>query len=347
MRNRIVWRDVLTRNRVEFVERGPNVKRGELNIRCPFCGSADPSHHMGLNQETGWWACWRNKEHRGKSPVRLLQRLLNISYNAARELCGFDAEYVDPDEFQTAVARFMGRVKPGATEAEGRTLSMPPEFLRVADLPTTLRDRTYAYLEQRLFTLRRDDPERLCEDYDLRGAYRGDYTSRVILPYYMSHYLVAWTGRALSLGAQVRYKDIPVQQAAVQVRATFYNHNAMLDPDAQVLIVVEGPFDALKLDFYLREHGVRAVALSTNNISAAQAGLLREHASQFRRVLVMLDQATELGIVDSMRLVRSISDIRNISIVRGLGLDVKDAGAMSPPQVQHLLRTLQHARYTE
>jgi hypothetical protein len=63
------WRQLLTDNRVPFIERGPNVKRGEINIRCPFCGSADPSYHMGLNLDSGWWSCWRNKDqHSGKSP---------------------------------------------------------------------------------------------------------------------------------------------------------------------------------------------------------------------------------------------------------------------------------------
>jgi hypothetical protein len=335
MRNHLNWRNVLTQNRIEFVERGPNVKRGELNIQCPFCGSADPSHHMGLSQETGWWACWRNRDHRGKSPVRLLQRLLGCTYERARELCGFDAEYVDPDEFQSAIARFMGRVKEEPVKAAA-LLTMPKEFAPIEELPMMVRDRMLDYLHARRFTLRDRDPERLCEDYSLHGAYKGDYAHRIILPYYQGQQLVAWTGRAITSTAQVRYKDIPVVDAAVQVRHTFYNYNALLDPQTRVLVVCEGPFDALKLDFYLREHGVRAVAISTNSLSHVQESVLREHAPRFSRVCLMLDQATELGVVDSMRMARSLSDIRHLTIIKSYGEGsegVKDAGAMSPRMV--------------
>ena len=37
------WRELLDEQRIAYIERGANVKRGEVNIRCPFCGAADPS----------------------------------------------------------------------------------------------------------------------------------------------------------------------------------------------------------------------------------------------------------------------------------------------------------------
>ena len=30
------WRTLLLQRRIHFIERGPNVKRGEINIRCPW-----------------------------------------------------------------------------------------------------------------------------------------------------------------------------------------------------------------------------------------------------------------------------------------------------------------------
>jgi hypothetical protein len=138
----------------------------------------------------------------------------------------------------------------------------------------------------------------------------------------------------------VRYKDIPVDQAAVQVRRTFYNYNALLDPEARVLIVCEGPFDALKLDFYLREYGVRAVAISTNSLSLVQESVLREHAPRFSRVCIMLDQATQLAVVDSMRMARGLSDIKHLTILKYFTEGAKDAGAMSPQAVMDFLKHL-------
>lgn len=342
MRNHLDWREVLTQHRVPFIEKGANVSRGELNIRCPFCGSADPSYHMGLNPDTGYWSCWRNKEHRGKSPVRLLMRLLNVDYARARDLCGLDAEYVDPDEFSSAVAKFMGRVVPPEPAQTTAVLEIPGEFRPLTEQSMSgLYSRFGNYLyHQRGFDLTSDDPERLCEGYDLRGALTGPYKQRLILPYFQDRHLVAWTGRAIA-HAEVRYKDIPVDQAAVQVRHTFFNHDAALDPECRMLIVCEGPLDALKLDFYMREHGVRAVALSTNSMSRVQADKLRELAPRLRRVLLLMDQADPMeGMVASMRMRREISDIPNISIVTLHISTVKDAGEMSPAQVLGFLNVL-------
>jgi hypothetical protein len=96
---------------------------------------------------------------------------------------------------------------------------------------------------------------------------------------------------------------------------------------------VEGPFDALKLDFYGRSHGLRAVALSTNSVSEQQANLLAAADDQFARKLVMMDNASSMGIADSMRLRQELAFLTNVKITK-VPYGKKDAGDLTPSEVE-------------
>lgn len=337
MQPAVNWRQLLGERGIRFVDRGPNVKRGEINIQCPFCGTADPSHHMGLNLESGFWACWRNREHRGKSPLRLLVRLLGVSYYQARQIAGLRDDYVDPDGFSAMVARLMGTQGVDKVEhVKQEFLQFPPEFMPLFEAP----DRYYCYLrDTRGFGT--VGTRTLEDDYGVMYAQRGSFRERVILPYYMDKRLVAWTGRAIAQ-AQVRYRDLDRDECLVPPKETLFNLDCRLEGGA-VLVVVEGPIDALKLDVFGSAHGVHAMALSTNSITEHQVYLLEESAPAFDRVVVMLDMASELGVVDSMRLRQELRAIPNTSIVP-VPFGLKDAGEMSPSQVhswsQQLVRGL-------
>ena len=322
------WRELLTRHRVDFIERGANVKRGELNIKCPFCGSADPSHHMGLNLDTGWWACWRNSTHRGKSPLRLLIKLLNVPYWKARELAGLDtADYVDPEGFDAVAARIMRRESLERPEQVQRAfLQYDKTFKSIAYEASTRR--AWEYLRSREF--RERDIDALCEQYKLMTANTGRWANRVVIPYYLDSELVSWTGRAIG-EAMIRYKDLSPAESLMPIKDMLFNYDAIMN-GGEALVIVEGPIDVLKLDFYGRAYGVRSVGLSTNSMSDEQMFMLESAVGRFKRVVVMLDTETVFGIVDSMRLKQDISfvddSIRIIPVPYGL----KDAGAMSARQ---------------
>lgn len=319
------WRGLLTQHGVRFIERGPNVKRGEINIRCPFCGAADPSHHMGLNLESGFWACWRNSTHRGKSPVRLIARLLDLPYWKARRLAGFEDREVDPDGFDAVAARLLGRDSGMPTEhLHRRFLRYPDEFKELAAAP----DPYWCYLrDTRAFG--EGATRALGRDYDLRYVVRGPYRGRIILPYFADGDLVAWTARAIG-PSEIRYRDLEVDQCLVPIKQTLFNLDCRVD-GGKALVVVEGPIDALKIDVFGRSVGVRAVALSTNSISDDQIYLLEEAAEEFEQVIVMMDSATQLGVVDSMRMrsqLRTLANARIVPVPYGL----KDAGEMTSRQ---------------
>ena len=322
------WERLLREQRIPYVESGPNVKRGEFAIQCPFCGTADPSKHMGISPETGWWSCWRNRaQHSGKSPLRLIMKLLRVPYAKARELAGLDESYIDPEGFDALAARVMGRnqevINPSA---DRRFLDMDPGFVPIKHSGRTRR--VWEYLWDRGFDDGTDIRD-LCKDYSLMAG-TGRWADRVIIPYFQDGLLVTWTGRAIA-DSTIRYKDLSLDESLLAPKETLYNHDAMLDY-GRVLIIQEGPFDVLKVDFYGKQFGVRSVGLSTNSIKQAQVFLLQGAVGKFDRIILMLDTKSRLGIVDSMRMKAELSFIDNLSIMP-VPFGAGDGGALLPEQV--------------
>lgn len=331
------WREFFDEQRIPYVERGANVSRGEINIRCPFCGSADPSHHMGLNLETGWWSCWRNRsQHSGKSPLRLIMKLLNIPYGQARELAGLGDDYVDPEGFDSVAARILGRIKTDgpAPVAERRFLTLD-EFKPITEAVRTRRHWNYLYRDRGFNGTNRgiEDVDALVKQYRLCAAPQSSrhWADRIIIPYYYERKLVTWTGRAIGESTR-RYRDLEVDLSLMAPKETLFNHDVMIG-GGRVLLVQEGPFDALKVDFYGQHYGVRSVGLSTNSISEEQAHLLKLAETTFERVIVAMDAKTDFGIVDSMRLRQQIQFIGNVGI-EPIPFRAGDGGALTPDQVR-------------
>lgn len=326
MSRTVDWRLLLSENHITFIDRGANVKRGEINIKCPFCGSADPSFHMGLNLENGWWACWRQrKAHSGKSPLRLLMALLHVPYWKAREIAGLSEDFIDPDGFNAVAARILARFKPGEalSPATDRFLSFPREFAPLLG-PSARRHR--AYLESRGF----DFIDDLEEQYDLQHATSGEWRDRVVIPFQIDGQLVTWTARAIA-PATIRYRDLSVDESLVPPKETLYNYDCIA-AGGKVLVIVEGPIDALKIDYYGRAVGVRAVGLSTNSLSDDQKFMLQEAEGQFDWMLAMMDNASTTDIIDSMKLRSELAFIKGLGISK-VPFGLKDAGALSASQV--------------
>lgn len=345
MSTRIDWRELLEEHRIAFIERGPNVRRGELNVRCPFCGNSDPSEHMGINVETGWWSCWRNRtQHSGKSPVRLLMRLLRVSYEVALQLAGLDASWVDPDGFAALAARLRQPAIP-----------KPIVDVKIKGLPLGRFDaleprggtrRHWDYLENRGF-----DPDQLAEEYSVCCGVDTAWSGRVIFPYREEKRVVTWSGRAIGT-AELRYKDLPHEPryegetcAIIPTKETLYNHDSLID-GGEWLVIVEGPIDALKIDCVGRLLGVRAVALSTASISDGQLARLDRYACNFRRAVVMMDTARELDIIDSMRMRSQLSGLGLDSRILPVPFGRKDAGELKLHEATEFCLNLRSGEYS-
>jgi hypothetical protein len=255
-------------------------------------------------------------------------QLLKISYAMARKIAGIsDASIPDPDGFDAVAARVMGRnlhLDP-VKNVRREFLEFPSQF---TELDPFLPDDYTDYLWYRGFDGL--GLHRLAHEYKIMQCRTGPFQRRVILPYIVNGELVAWTGRAIA-PANVRYKDLHLSDCLIPIKQTVYNHDAMIN-GGKWLVVCEGPIDALKIDVYGSEFGVRAVALSTNSISEEQVLLIEEWAPLFDRVLVMMDATTSLGIVDSMKLKQQVR-APNLQIsVPPFG--AKDAGALTAHQAR-------------
>jgi hypothetical protein len=338
------WERLLVEHRIPYITSGANVKRGEISVRCPFCGSADPSMHMGLNLENGFWSCWRNRgEHSGKSPIRLIMRLLNVPYGRAREIAGLGDDYIDPEGFDAVAARVLHRNQDKRPEQINRRfLDLDRSFVTITSKPRTLKFWNYLY--QRGFNGESDagrDVDVLVDLYNLHAGTNYRWGDRIVLPYYQDGDLVTWTARAVG-PSTMRYKDLSIDESLLAPKETLYNHDCIAT-GGKVLVVVEGPFDALKLDFYGQPWGVRAVALSTNSVTDAQAFLLQSAVDKFSEVVVMMDNASTLGVVDSMRMKQALHFLMNVRIAP-VPFGAKDAGELTPKQVIEWARALNPKR---
>jgi hypothetical protein len=336
---RFNWQRFCTENRIPFVTRGPNTARNNISIQCPFCGQADDSQHMGLslNVEKPFWACWRNKAHRGRNPSILLARLLHIS--RAQALNMIEGHNNNPDHFEQAVANLAPQEeeeKPGAVEKE---IKMPKEFRVFSDTLTWGPEiRFVSYLAN-------PHPKRgfdeywykLVKKYDLRWAVTGEYTNRVIIPVYHEGKLATWTARAIG-NAQIRYRTLERAQERRDIKECLLLPPDLLNVPRDLLIVSEGPFDAMKLQIFGEHLSATATCLFGLTMSNAQMALLGKLRKRYRQVAVLLDLEEQVQGGTMRDAFHEIfgGNVKQAKLPPG----VKDPGDLKPHQVEELIKGL-------
>lgn len=262
----INWRSVLSELRVEWWDRGPNRSIGSISIRCPWCGNADPSHHLSIDESTGAYYCFRRpRDHYGRSAAFLLKAL------------GASASLVDQ-----LVKR---REKPRNMEKSAAS-SLNSVFVnwdRFAPAAENIKMR--AYLEERGF----DDAARVAQKFDLRYAGYGKWADRLLIPLRENGQVRGFTGRAIRPNLEPKYK----------MHAPGHLMYVPAIPDfAQALVVVEGPMDALKIAYacpYLLPVALTGLALSPLRIHR-----IVEMAERISSVLFVLDNDQPRSVVYSM-----------------------------------------------
>jgi hypothetical protein len=320
------WELFFKRNNIRYVTSGKNTKSGEFSIPCVWCnrsGNKDPSEHLGVNPETGAFSCWRNNKHRGNNAVYLIKQILDCSFKEALEIYGVKeidisalGSILDKLKSESAPVPFQGPEKialPANTYSIEKNGSFLPYF---------------NYLIERGFD--EEDVPRLVTDYDLRCAITGPWAGRVILPVTYQGELTSWTARAIhDAPDRLRYMNTHKEDSVRKQTDSLYLYDeCMNDERHDTLYVLEGPFDALKLDFYGKDHGVRSVAMFTNNLTETQRLLVSNLCDTFKEVFIMLDTG---WFHQSMSLASQItaSNIRAKKMVDGF----KDVGEMTKPDI--------------
>ncbi len=260
------WIDFLTDNQVDFVTRGPNTKRGEVSIKCPWCSEDDPSQHLGISLTSENWGCLRNAAHRGHSPTHLVAAIIGCSSTQAGLVV---AQYSESDPESLGVS-------PSPPESAPEP-SIDLRFLRDIK-PDGNTAKFWQYLKNRGFA----DTRRLIKQYRLACCTTGRFKDRIIIPFYRGGKLIAWSGRAI-----VDPKLAPRYLSSNLIKTTIFNEEQITG--GRILYVVEGPFDAMKLDYYGQAHKVRATCGSGITMTAAQAVILNILARRFDKVIVLFD----------------------------------------------------------
>ena len=337
---RFDWIKFLERHKIPYVTDGPNFSRKMLcNVRCPFCGDADPSEHMGLSSK-GWWGCLRNAGHRGKSPHFLIQKLIGCSLEEARRIVGVAEEGAPTtDELAESFAALLRVTGEKRASERPRELKLPSEFRRL-DTQSPFAEPFWDYLYGRGF--RSPQIQWLTENYNLQYALRGRYAYRIIVPVYDRYErLLTWTARSILDDAKLRYDTLrssgdpddgkgpialaPDKEVVLGLPVLYSARNP------KVLVLVEGPFDALKLTAYGRGFGVYGAALFGLNISDAQIAEVLELSGRFEKTVLLLDAGAEL---QRLRLSSVLSVVPHeiIEVPQGFS----DPGELTPAAIAQL-----------
>lgn len=305
------WEGFLRSRGIHYVTTGPNVSRGAIAIRCPWCGSNDPSEHLVIRLNgKGWW-CWREKKHRGSKAARLIMGLIGCSLEQALGISGEDRGYLPEGDFLGSMERLLNPVA-GASNRGETPLSLPPEFRPIGKGALhTLFER---YLEEdRGFPY--GSIFRMSEEYGIRHCIRGPYSRRVIFPVHFMGELVGWTGRAIDKSASIRYKTLSYEKEKADKEgyppASGPINNYLLWYDKLIeesfhnrklkLCICEGPMDALKVNVLGERKGIRATCVFTSSPTREQTEILYELIPRFERAYIFFDQ----GMTHQARRVQS------------------------------------------
>ena len=318
------WQSFLEQHGIDYVTSGPNVGRGELGIRCPFCGPADSSQHMSISPEGHGWLCRRNRaEHKGKSPIRLIRALIGCSAEQARQILGVSVLPGDGGVLSAVEAL----LTPAAIQTPVRAaLREPSEFKKFAGLPSSVP--FVRYMEKRGFG--KKFLARASAEMGLRYCARGPFGGRVIFLVHADGDLATWTGRSISSNARLRYKALSpdpevAAEAGLPAAACSIEQCLLWRDDlmrgGETLHLVEGPADALKL----RMLGAQATCLFTNTVSRGQVDQLRELAPRFKKCVLLLDKGAEAQAM------RVSSDLTSLGFkMAWLPRGVDDPGELTP-----------------
>lgn len=290
------WQRFLEENNIHFVSRGPNTKRGELSIRCPMCGEEDPSEHLGINLQTEKWGCHRDASHRGKSSRTLIKAILGCSSQQAGTIVK-QYSHSDPDSLEGALNVLEAGNNGVVTHEDdlarqARHQKLGPQFNDFTKIKARgITRRFFNYLTERGY----DNPQDIIEGYDLRCAMTGRYKDRIIIPVKMNGELLGWTSRAIGSP-----KNAPRYLASSEdVKTTVFNYD-QLKEGGKRLFIVEGPFDAIKMDSF----GINSIKHSSHvdfratctfgtSVTVSQLALLRSLSKKFDEVWVLFDKGAD------------------------------------------------------
>jgi len=263
---------------IPFIEEGKNVKRGNVCIHCPYCGSLDPSFHLGINIKNGRWSCWRNASHRGKDLAGLISKVCHIPYKTAHGIVWSGLR--DRKGFKEQLQDILDKM---TQEEKPKPIPWPKQFVPIME-----KDRFWEYMRTRGYNTKA--LRWVLKNYPIYKANTGNYKDRVIFPIYdLSGNLTGWVGRAIGASKR-RY----MMEKWGNYGVLFRNRIAY---GGRALVICEGPFDSLRVDYLGRNLGIHSTALFSTNIKPSLIRALRLLSNRYDTMVVLLDKGEETNSI--------------------------------------------------
>jgi hypothetical protein len=176
------------------------------------------------------------------------------------------------------------------------------------------------------------------ERHGLCYATTGRFKGRIIFPIEKDGVLQTYTGRTVYADEDLRYKTLSQDPEKEEHPASGPVSDFLLWHDdiaegGKVLVLCEGPFDALKVRTLGRGHGIYASCCFTAQPSMLQIEALYDIAPGFERRVLLLDRGT---LATTLRTESGLAGLGFRSVF--LPERYKDPGELESPQA--LLRTL-------
>lgn len=356
---RFDWQKFVSQYKIPYETRSSNVASNHIAVRCPFCGSADPSAHMGLSLDSRnpVWGCLRDTRHRGRNPVFLVMRLLGCSINTAREIVNLEyrpfgddmaeetaktSRLPSPGLKTTKYFNPRGMITSWEHEPGGKlqlnkdeTTINSGEFLIFPNAIKPIDGKGYSsafldYLYDRGFP----DPYLPVERADLHYSVAGKFNGRIIFPIKINRAMVTFTGRDITGRSELRYRTLPQEDELVNIKHCLYFEDEVA-AGGETLFLTEGPIDALKLNCYLRSDFVATCFFGMPE--PAQVIKLMCYAPRWRQMIVLLDPDVP---TQRMALWYALSAARINVRYAGLPNGAIDPGMLTPNQVRGLAKNL-------
>jgi DNA primase len=250
-------------------------------------------------------------------------KLLRVDYDTATRIAGLDVSRADLDELQEMLASLDAKA-PKVDDHPLQPFPKPPGVFRLR--PRGKRSQPFLrYLEKRNLPRECVDRYQICGSDHPRSEWRDRVCFPVCTP---DREQIGLTGRHIGKHPQ-RYHTRP---KAVD-RCLFNAENAH---GGTLLVLCEGPLDALTLDWAAHVNGLpaNAVAMMGLNVSVPQAFMLQALAERYDETVLAPDPgALARGLELQKELPCEIS-------VAQLPPGVDDPGALTPRQAHSFLKKL-------
>ncbi len=330
---KVNWERFCTLQHIEYLKTTASLARGYINIHCPFCGDTDQSYHLGLHK-SGRWTCYRDPiSHKGSDPHRIIMRLIGCNYEQANSYVLDDV--VELSDFDEASSEFMlDNSKPKQHDQ----LEFPTEFHPL----TSPRGRAKIYwnylITKRGF--RSSDTPKLTHRYDLHYCDKGMWRGRIIMPIKIDEKLLSWTGRTVYDTEELRYRNLSHKKDAeprglVNVRDLLFNYDNAIKEHHHVCVIVEGPLDVMKVDYYGHSYGICAVGTFGTGIREAQLDMLYSIRERCDILVVCGDQNAEVNVMNLLSAAYDI-DVQNLPLPN----NVKDPAELTKHEIIDLFSKL-------